>query len=208
MQGENHITTVTGTTQTLAMFILVLVAASLISLISVHFIDRGVNPMRDAISDYGAREHPWFYRLAAIWLGFAGLLTAVMLSDAMFPKPTGTILSLLVFAAARWAITIFPTDLEGEDETSVGKSHLVLAVVAFTFVALAAGLFAISIGPDEFWSSSTSLLNALALLLGLAAVATGVARATAWPYFGLVERVLYLLIFGWFSAVALILLTA
>jgi hypothetical protein len=206
MQAENHITTVTGTTQTLATFILVLVAGSLISLISVHFLDRGVNPIKDAVSDYGARGHAWFYRLAAIWLGFAGLLTAVMLSDAMFPKPTWTILLLLVFAAARWAITIFPTDLEDDEETSIGRSHTVLAVVAFASIAIAAVSFSAVIGGDTFWSSKTGLLGALAVFVTASAIATGIARAVKNRYFGLIERVFYLSMFAWLSAVALILL--
>lgn len=207
MSGENHITTVTSTTEGLAVFVLMLVVGAAVSLIAAHLADRGVNPIRDAVSDFGAREHPWYYRIAALWLGLAGLLTAVMLGDAMFPKPTGTILALLVFAAARWAITIFPTDLEGEEETSTGRSHLILAVVAFFMVALAAGLFAAAIGPDPFWDDRQGLFNLLALLVGVLAVFTGAARAAAPQVFGLVERLFYVSMFAWFSAVALTLLT-
>jgi hypothetical protein len=124
MQGVKHITTVSGTTEGFAIAILLLVAGALVSLIAAHMIDRGVDPVRDAVSDFGAREHPWPYRIAAVWLGLAGLLLAVALADAVFPKPTLTILLLLVFAATRWAITIFPTDLEGEGATSVGRYRL------------------------------------------------------------------------------------
>jgi hypothetical protein len=207
MQAQHHITTVSGTTQTMATFVLVLVAGSLISLVSVHLLDRGVKPLHDAVSDYGAREHPWFYRLAAIWLGFAGLLTAVIFADAIFPKPTLTILALLLFAATRWAITIFPTDLEDEDETSVGRSHTVLAAVAFASIAIAAVSFNSAIADDPFWASSSDLLLALAGFVTAAAVATGIARARHQHYFGLIERVLYLAMYSWFSAVALIVLT-
>ncbi|MGH2957975.1 MAG: DUF998 domain-containing protein [Solirubrobacterales bacterium] len=208
MQSENHITTVTSTTETLAVFILVLVAGSLISLISVHLLDRGVNPIRDAVSDYGAREYAWFYRLTAIWMGVAGVLMAVMLGDAMFPKPTWTIILLLIFAATRTAITIFPTDLEDEEETSVGRSHVVLAAIAFAAIALAATTFNLAMVGDPFWNDSETLLNVLGVFLVGAAVATGAARkVVAAGYFGLVERIFYVAMFAWFSAVALVLLT-
>jgi hypothetical protein len=208
MQAQNHITTVSGTTQTLATFVIALVAGSLISLITVHFLDRGVDPIRHAISDYGARDHAWFYRLAAIWLGFAGLLTAVVLADAMFPKPTLTILALLLFAASRWAITIFPTDLEDEGATSIGRSHTLLAVVAFASIAVAATSFRSAISDDPYWSSGSGLLLALAVVVTAAAIATGAARALDNRFFGLIERALYLAMFSWFGAVALILLTS
>jgi hypothetical protein len=207
MGATHHITTVSGTTQTLALFVLALVAGSFVSLVTVHFLDRGVNPISMAVSDYGAREHAWFYRLAAIWLGFAGLLTAVMLGDAMFPKPTLTILLLLVFATARWAITIFPADIEGEDDTSVGRSHLVLAVVAFGAIAIAAGTFNSVIDADAFWKSHLTLLGWLGGFVVAAAALAGLSRQVfLTEYFGVFERLLYLAMFAWFAAIALILL--
>lgn len=208
MQPENHITSVSSATETLATFILVLVAGSLISLISVHLLDRGVNPIREAVSDYGAREYAWFYRLTAIWMGVAGVLMAVMLGDAMFPKPTLTIILLLVFAATRTAITIFPTDLEDEEETSVGRSHTALAAIAFASIAIAAGSFTLAIADDPFWSDYLSLLRAIGIAVIITAVATGLTRKVVLTgYFGLVERIFYVAMFSWFSAVSLILLT-
>lgn len=207
MRTENHITSVSSTTEMLATFILVLVAGSLISLISVHLLDRGVNPVRDAVSDYGAREYAWFYRLTAIWMGVAGVLMAVMLGDAMFPKPTLTIMLLLIFAATRTAITVFPTDLEEDEGTSVGRSHTVLAAIAFAAIAVAAGNFTLAIEDDPFWNDSFELVRALGMFVFATAVATGLTRKIILTqYFGLVERIFYLAMFTWFSAVALILL--
>lgn len=207
MQTENHITSVSSTTELLATFILVLVAGSLISLISVHLLDRGVNPVRDAVSDYGAREYAWFYRLTAIWMGVAGVLMAVMLGDAMFPKPTLTIMLLLVFAATRTAITIFPTDLEEDEGTSVGRSHTALAAIAFAAIAVAAGNFTLATEDDPFWNDSFDLIRALGIFVFGAAVATGLTRKLVLTsYFGLVERVFYVAMFAWFSAISLILL--
>ncbi|MFT4050406.1 MAG: DUF998 domain-containing protein [Solirubrobacterales bacterium] len=208
MQAENHITTISGTTQGFAVVILLLVAGTLVSLVSAHFIDRGVDPIRDAVSDFGAREHPWPYRIAAIWLGLAGLLTAVMLANAMFPKPTLTILALLVFAATRWAITIFPTDLEDEDETPVGHSHTVLAVIAFASICVASGAFLFETADDPFWHGKRIALGLTALAILITAILSAGERARHGAYFGLVERLLYLSMFGWFSVVALSVLTA
>lgn len=207
MQQQLHITTVTDTTQMLAVAILFLVAGAFLSLLFVHVADRGVNPVREAVSDYGAREHAWFYRLAAIWLGVAGLLMAVMLGDAIFPKPSLTILLLLVFAATRTAITIFPTDIEGEEATSTGRSHIVLAVVAFASIAIAAGTFAEIVHLDPFWKPHLGLLRALGGFVVLTAMLSAISRRLVLTgLFGLFERLLYLAMFAWFVGISLILL--
>jgi hypothetical protein len=208
MLAALNVTTISQTDRGLAALVLLLVAASAISLIAVHVVDRGVSPLSMAVSDYGAREHAWFYRLAAIWLGLAGLLTAVVLADAIFPKPSLTIFSLLVFAAARWAITIFPTDIEGEEGTSIGRSHLVLAVGAFAAIALAAALFPGEVAGDRFWSSHDTLLSALGWALPVVAVLMAGTRAFVPAVFGLVERVYYLCMFAWLAALAAIVLGA
>lgn len=203
-----HITTVSTTDEALAVAILLLTAGAAISLIAVHLLDRGVNPVSMAISDYGAREHAWFYRLAAVWLGLAGLLAAVVLGDAMFPKPSAVILALLVFAAARWAITIFPTDIEGEEQTSIGRSHLVLAVAAFAAIAFAAAAFAPATSSDPFWNASRGWFSVLGWAMPIVAVVMGASRVWAAQVFGLIERLFYLLMFAWFASLALVLLGA
>lgn len=206
MVATLHITTVSDTTEAFAVAILLLVVASAASLITAHIADRGVSPMRDAVSDFGARQNPWFYRLTVLWLGAAALLLSVTLADAMFPKPTLTILALLVFAAARWAITVFPVDLEGAEPTPVGRSHNALGVLAFASFAVAAVAFVAAARPDSFWDGSTALLTALAAVLAVVTALTGFARRAHSRFFGLVERLLYVAIYGWLAAVAVLLL--
>lgn len=206
LAAVKHITWFSSTNQGLMAVSLLLVAGAALSLLVVHLLDRGVNPVSMAISDYGARSHAWFYRLAAIWLGLSGLLTAVVLADGVFPRPTLTIFGLLIFAATRWAITIFPTDIEGEAQTQAGRAHLVLAVAAFVSIAVAAAAFAAETQTDPFWEAHGTLLEALGWLLPVVAVVMGVTRRFLPQVFGLVERAFYLCMFAWLAAVALMIM--
>lgn len=202
-------TAVTSTTTTLAWMILFLLVGAFLSLVFAHIAGRrDVNPISEAVSDYGVGELRWFYRLTALWLGLAGLLTGAMLGDAMYPKPTVVILLLILFAATRWAITIFPTDLEGEEATSIGRSHIVLAVVAFGSISLAAVIFPTLLGDDRFWDEEAGLMTTIGWAMMGLAVASGVTRRFLPQVFGLVERLLYLAMFAWLGAISVILLAA
>jgi hypothetical protein len=203
LAAVRHITWFSSTNQGFMALSLLLIAGSAISLIAVHFLDRGVNPVSMAVSDYGARRYAWFYRLAAIWLGLSGLLTAVVLADGIFPRPTLTILALLIFAATRWAITIFPTDIEGAEQTQAGRAHLVLAVAAFSAIAVAGVAFAAETNTDPFWEAHGALLTALGWALVVGAVLSGITRTFIPQVFGLVERLFYLCMFAWLATVAL-----
>lgn len=202
-------TAVTSTTTTLAWMILFLLAGALISLVIAHIAGRReVSPISEAVSDYGVGDLRWLYRLTAMWLGLAGLLTGAMLGDAMYPKPTSVILLLILFAAVRWAITLFPTDLEGEELTSTGRSHLVLAVLAFASISVAAVVFPSLIGDDRFWDEEAGLLTAIGWAMLALAIASGVTRRFLPQIFGLVERLLYLAMFAWLGAISVIMLIA
>ena len=202
-------TAVTSTTTLLAWMIVILLVGAFLSLVFAHIAGRGqVNPISEAVSDYGVGELRWIYRIAALWMGLAGLLTGAMLGDAMYPKPTLVILLLILFAATRWAITIFPTDLEGEEETSVGRSHVVLAVTAFASISIASALFAGVIGDDRFWDGEQGLMAAIAAAMVVLAVGSGLSRRFFPQLFGLIERLLYLAMFVWLGTIAVIMLSA
>ncbi|MGB0872732.1 MAG: DUF998 domain-containing protein [Solirubrobacterales bacterium] len=203
-----HLTTVSSTTETLAAMVLALLIGAFVSLVAAHLLDRGVNPISDAVSDYGARDYKMLYRLTAFWMGFAGLLTAVMLGDALYPKPTLVILLLLVFAATRGAITLFPVDLPGADETQTGRSHTVLATIAFASFALAAALLPRELSDDPFWTDHLQTMRGLGIVVFATAIGTAITHRVALKqYFGLVERLFYVAMFAWLATPCVIFLT-
>jgi len=105
-------------------------------------------------------------------------------------------------------ITIFPTDLPGEEPTDVGRYHLILAAIAFTSIAVAAGVFHTTVEHDPFWKPHIGLLAGLGYLVIAAAVGTALTRRvvlTRW--FGVVERLLYVAMLAWLGAVAVILVS-
>lgn len=188
--------------------ILALLVGAVVSLVLAHFLDRGVNPIRDAVSDYGARDYKILYRLTAFWIGFAGLLMAVMLGDAIFPKPTLVILLLLLFAGTRWAITLFPVDLPGEEDTGTGRSHVVLAIMAFGAFAIAAAIFPELIAGDPFWTNELGGLRALRYVITALAIATALThRLILTNIFGLVERLYYAAMISWLATISIIFLS-
>lgn len=205
--AAQQITTISSTDQGFAVATLVLVVFAIGALVGAHLVDRGVDPIAGAVSDFGAREHPWFYRMAAVWTGAAALLVAVIFANAIFPRPTLTIFALLLFAGARGAITIFPTDLEGEEGTPVGRSHVILAVLGFASICVAAASFLLVSGNDPAWAPRWPL----GLLVGMicaSALWSAAERIRGGRFFGLAERLLYAAIFGWLAAISLYVLGA
>jgi hypothetical protein len=204
----NHITTTSSSTDILCGFVILSAALAALALVIVHFLPTGVNPVSEAVSDYGAGEYKNFYRLAAFWLGASGLLLSITFGKAIFPKPTVTILALLVFAAVRWVIIIFPTDLPDAEETDVGKAHVTLAKIAFVSIAVASAFFPSQVHDDPLWHKYTSLLWALAAAITITAIATALTRSFYSQLFGLAERLLYVAMFTWLITCAAIMLTA
>jgi hypothetical protein len=203
----HHITTTSTSTDTLSGFAILAAALAAVALIVVHFLPTGVNPISEAVSDYGAGKYKNFYRVAAFWLGASGLLLAISLGEAIFPKPTLVIVMLLIFAATRATITIFPTDLPDEEESSVGRAHLVLAAAAFGSIAIAAGTFHTTVQDEPFWHAHDTLIAGLGYAVVVLAIATALTRRLVLKnYFGLVERLLYVAMIAWIVTVAGILL--
>lgn len=208
MQRSVDITTASTSAKQLAFAVLILLGFTLASLIAAHIAQREVKPLRDAVSDYGVRGNPWFYRAAVAWIGFASLLLAVIFATSVYPKPSLTILLLLIFAGTRWAITIYPVDLEGAEPTPVGRTHTVLASVAFGALALAAVSFASETAGDPFWADGHARLTVLAVVVPVLALATAAARALKSRWFGLVERLFYVAMISWLATPAILLLSS
>ena len=165
-------------TTTAAVLSLACTAGCVACLVYLHLAAPGYSPVRNAVSEYGVGKFAPLYSTQATLMGAAGLWLAVGLK-----RPHRVVVLLIVFAIAPIAIGWFPTDLIGSRQpTSRGAIHLVLAAVAFVTLPWAAVALTRSQG-GEPW---------LGRILVVLAVLTVVAlRTQLRPWFGLIERALY-----------------
>ncbi len=181
---------------------LVAVAVAAAAHVRVHLLPTGRNPVRDAVSDYGAGPYRAWYRTTVVGLAIAsGSLTVAFARDG--GPGAGSLAALAVFAAARLAIAWFPVDLPGEPATPTGRVHNLLAVAAFASIAVAASAI-----PDGLtaaaWSNRANSLNLVGAVVMWVAIATAVFFLVEplRRWFGLVERALYWATFVWLALAA------
>jgi hypothetical protein len=113
----------------------------LVSVVLLHFLPTGYDPIRNAVSDYGVGRYRIWHRIAVVSLAAAGFANAIGSFGTIRPEPGLVIVFLTVFAVARILIPLFPTDVEGQPHTRTGRVHWVLAITAFASLATAAGFF-------------------------------------------------------------------
>src|SRR4051794_12426145 len=192
--------------QVLAIGSVACVLAAALVLVRLHLLPTGLDPQRDAVSDYGTTRYHLYYRAMVVLLGAgAALLTAVLDRDG---HAGGLGLFFLsVFAAARIAIAFFMTDPPGRPATTEGRVHLVLAAIAFTAIAFGAADITSSLLDAPTWSGGVAgPLRFEARAVAVTAVLTGLARvapAARARAFGMVERLLYVAMLAWLLTVGL-----
>jgi hypothetical membrane protein len=158
------------------------------SVLILHLLPTGYNPMKNAVSDYGVGKYRVWHRIAVISLAVSGFAMAIASSGTIKPESNLVIGLLVVFAVARAAIPLFPTDIEGQELTARGRIHWALAIVAFASIGFAAGFY-----------EGTSLDDAIgwvvvaALCLLLVSLAPRFRKAMP-----LLERVFYFSMICWF----------
>jgi hypothetical membrane protein len=158
-------------------------------LVVAHLRPTGYDPVRDPVSDYGVGRYQGLYAGATATIGIAALALAVGLwrEDA----PWHVLALLVLFALARFAIPVFPTDLEGERRSRPGEIHLLLAAVAFASIC-----WAMSAYRAAPWLGYVAAVCAVGTLLSLRGL--HVLR----PWTGLIERGFYVAMLTWFLLVS------
>jgi hypothetical protein len=119
-------------------------AGSLVCLASIlllHLLPTGYDPMRNAVSDYGVGRYRVWHRVAVLSLAASGFAIAIASTSTAKPESNLVIGLLVVFGAARTAIPFFPTDIEGQKLTRRGRIHWGLAIITFASLAFAAGFY-------------------------------------------------------------------
>jgi Protein of unknown function (DUF998) len=180
-------------TSTLAVGALFLAIAAALVLVRLHTLPTGLDPRRDAISDYGATSFHLYYRAMVVMLGLSAACLALALHRTGDVRTSGLIW-LWIFAVSRLAIAGFMTVTPGRRMTLEAQIHWLLAAAAFTSIAFAAPLV----------SSDLDLGQTIASVVIASAIATLAARAVRplRSVFGLVERILYIASIAWLIVVA------
>jgi hypothetical membrane protein len=170
----------------------------LASILILHLLPTGYNPLKNAVSDYGVGKYRIWHRIAVLSLAAAGFSMAVTSSGTAKPESSLVIGLFVVFAVARAVIPFFPTDIEGQTFTTRGRVHWALAIITFASFGFAAGFYE-GTGLDN--AIGTVVVAAVCLLL----VSLLPRFRKALP---LLERVFYLLMICWFliTGIELILL--
>jgi hypothetical membrane protein len=180
---------------TLALLSLVPLAAGVAAIVRLHLVPTGLDPMRDAVSDYGTTPRHRLYRFQVVAFGLSAALLAIALADNAFVRTSG-IVWLAIYAAARIAIAGFMIDRGVQTPTREGRVHVLLATLAFTAIAVAASTTGSDLGGTT---------HSLGWAVVAAAVGTAVCRVVPQlqPSFGAVERLLYVATVAWLVAAAL-----
>jgi hypothetical protein len=175
------------------------------ALVFVHMRSTGYDPVRDAVSDYGVGRYRRWYTAATVTLGAAAILLAIAIAATVRPEPVLLIVLLVVFGLARVAIVRFPVDLDRRPPSRSGQIHRLLAAVAFVAIAIVAAELPLSVLGDPGWTGVEGALRTVGWLVVAAALATGLGLrlASLRPFFGLLERLLYVAMLTWFMTVSL-----
>ena len=181
-----------------AVLLLVGATITLLSLVVVHLLPTGLNPLRDPVSQFGITAYRGWYWSAAGGAALAGIGGAVFFAQTATTISTVTVVLLLAFAAARAAIGFFPMDEPGSARTPIGRTHNLLAVAAFAPVTAAAFTGAGALH-DAGFPQASGWSTACGIVMAVGAVALFItARMPRLRLFGLAERVIYVGFIAWF----------
>jgi Protein of unknown function (DUF998) len=176
------------------------------ALVALHLLPTRYNPVRDAVSDYGVGPFRAWFWAQTIAGGVAGLALGIALADSHPSKPTLVVVMLLVSAGARFLIPVFPTDQAGgRFQTPKGTIHMILAIVIFASLTVAASELAGTLEHEPAWHQVKGLVVVLPWVMTASAI--GIVLALLRPrlkrIFGLIERLFYLSSIAWFFVISI-----
>lgn len=148
-------------------------------LVYLHLAPTGYSPVRNTVSEYGIGAYAAWYRAQVRCAAAAAVLLALALRH-----PARVVVLLLVLAAARFGIGLFPV---------LHRSHVLFALVAFVSASWAAIAL-------KRWEHG---LPALGWAMAACAIGTSLAlRSSLRPWLGLIERGFYAAMLTWLVLVA------
>jgi hypothetical protein len=177
-------------------------AGTLLSLVVVHVLPTGLNPLRDPVSQYGITRYRGWYRAAAISAAVAGVGGALLFAGFEGVVAIVTVVLLAVFAAARGLIGFFPMDAPDAMPTATGRVHNLLALAAFAPVTAGAFTGAGALH-DAGYATASALSTVCAVVMVVGTIGMIVAAAPRLRgLFGFAERLIYAGFIAWFGILA------
>jgi hypothetical protein len=176
-------------------------------LLVLHLVPSGLYPVRDPVSLYGTTRYHLLYRVQVIASGICALCLVAALTERHLLLPLVGLLMLVCYGIARMAIAAFMMDAHGK-RTPTGSMHILLAALAFATIAVAAGMLTPSLLSFSLWKnlsvflSLAEYLTILSALLFLLVSLLPVLR----PFYGLIERGIYVGALCWLALVIIPLL--
>jgi len=172
----------------------------MISLVTLHLLPTGYRPIADPVSNYAVSHYGFLYTSQTICSAVCGICLINLLLNSPVRVPISAITALGVYSASRLVIFAFPTDIK-PPRTARGTVHVILAVLTFAGIAVAAGVATPHLINNVTWSSvgtelrwSTYLIDGAAILLAVVFAFRPLKQIS-----GLVERLIYLGTLSWFG---------
>jgi hypothetical protein len=181
-------------------------AVQAITLIRLHLLPTGYDPVRDAVSDYGIGRYRGRFWLQAIAGGVGCLALAIALARLRPVTPTQAVIALIATAAARFLIPFFATDQKGSRfQTPHGTIHMILAVIAFGGLTWAATGLWPALSRYPAWHGAENALTIIPwiMLASVIAVVLALRGPRLKPFLGAFERLFYVSSIIWVLVVAI-----
>jgi hypothetical protein len=180
------------------------IAVSIVTLIVVHFLPTGRNPIRDPVSQYRLTRFRAWTITSSFFSAIAGIGAIVLFTALSGSAAIATDVLLGIYVISRILLPVIPMDAPGSTPTRRGRTHYLLAIVGFAAITAAifvAGGLLQAAGHEDTATWSTVLgivaaVGAVGLLVGVIARRSGL--------FGLFERIIYLGFMPWLALVGYI----
>lgn len=179
------------------------IATQLGALVYLHFARTGLNPFRNAVSQYGITDRRAGYRVQTLAMGTALASAGVAVAIAWRGPGVAVIVALLLVAASsRVAISWYPMDAPGSAQTTTGLAHRFLALIAFVSIADAAWRVSRLLQSPPQWSGLRNASTTWTIVMVIALILIVLTRVAPGGrhVFGLVERVFYVGAMGFVAA--------
>ena len=176
----------------------------LLTLIVLHVLPTGLSPLTNPVSQYGITSYRLGYRVQTISMGIAAIAAAIGIAELDIGGGRLVVLFLVIFGAARLAISWFPMDVPGAARTESGRRHGLLALAAFGGATLAALRLGTDLSGSKLWVHAREPIAGLGIAMLVCLISIGAARRSdaLHQYFGVVERAFYAGTIGFLFVVA------